>query len=132
MLSHFSLLDDHQYMNLTTYRKDGSEVTRPVWFAEEADSLYFITVAQSGKVKHIRNDPRVFVGPSDARGNPLSQERAAGTGTIYQGGHSRAEHANQLLNQKYGLLKRLFGLRFLLTGADVVWGEITPRNTEAV
>lgn len=131
MADAFSLLDGHQYMNLTTYRKYGSEVTRPVWFAADGDTLYFITVEQSGKVTHIRNDERVFVSPSDARGNPLSDERAAGAATIYPEGDPTAKKANRALNAKYGLLKRLFGLRFLLSGATVVWGAIDPRTVDA-
>ncbi len=125
--THFALLDGHNYMNLTTYRRDGSEVTRPVWFAAQDDKLYAITVEESGKVKHIRNNPDVLVSPSDARGEPLSEERVAGTATVYAEDHPTAKHANQVLNQKYGLLKRLFGLRFLLARASVVWIEIQPR-----
>ena len=122
----FDLLNDHNYMNLTTYRKNGTEVTRPVWFAKEDGALYFVSVEGSGKVKHIRNDANVFVSPSDARGNPLSEERIAGTARIYAKGESTAAKANRALNQKYGIQKALFSLMFFFRRSTVVWGEILP------
>lgn len=124
----FAILDGHQYMNLTTYRKNGTEVTRPVWFAEDNGTIYAISVVESGKVKHIRNNPDVFVSPCDARGNPLSEERAPGTATLHEKGSPTAEHANDVLNRKYGLIKRLFSLSFIIRRAEVVWIEIQPRN----
>lgn len=123
----FALLDGHQYMNLTTHRKDGSEATRPVWFAVEGDKLYFYTVDNSWKVKHIQRNPDVYVSPSDARGNPLSEGRVAGTATIYEKGHPTATHANGVLAKKYGLIKWLFSLNFLFRRSTVVWVEIQPR-----
>jgi PPOX class probable F420-dependent enzyme len=126
---HFALLDDHQYLNLTTYRKNGTDVTRPVWFAADGDTLYLISVEDSGKVKHIRNNPDVIVGPCDARGNPLSDETALGRATVYAKGDPTADKANRVLNGKYGLIKRLFGLNFLLRQATVVWIEIVPRQS---
>lgn len=125
---HFALLDGHQYMNLTTYRKNGTEVSRPVWFAEQDGVLYFISVENSGKVKHIRNNPDVFVSPCDATGNPLSDERAPGTAMIHEKGDPIAATANRALNQKYGIQKYLFGVMFFFQRATVVWGSIQPRD----
>jgi uncharacterized protein len=127
--NHFALLDGHQYMNLTTYRKNGTNVTRPVWFATADNTLYLVTVDNSGKVKHIRNNPDVIVGPCDARGNPLSDETALGSATIFTEGDPTAAHANQVLNAKYGIIKRLFGITFLLRRSTVIWIEIVPRQS---
>lgn len=124
----FAILEGHQYLNLTTFRRNGTEVTRPIWFAQAGDSLYFITMSGSGKAKHIRNNPDVFVSPCDARGNPLSDERAPGKATIHEKGTETAARANEVLNHKYGIVKRLFGLTFLFRQSDVVWGEIVPAN----
>lgn len=126
---HFALLDGHQYLNLTTYRKDGTDVTRPVWFAAEGDTLYLISVEQSGKVKHIRNNPDVIVSPCDARGTPLSDETAPGSATAHLQGDPVAAQANAALNRKYGLLKRLFGVNFFLRRATVTWLKIVPRQS---
>ncbi len=124
----FALLDGHQYMNLTTFRKNGTEVTRPVWFARQGDTIYFISQQNSGKVKHIRNNPDVLVSPSDVRGNPLSDERTAGVATIHEKGSEAADRANQALNQKYGIQKRLFSIVFILRRDTIVWGEIVPAD----
>ena len=44
------------YLNLETYRKSGVAVRTPVWFAEQGGILYLYTLADSGKVKRIRNN----------------------------------------------------------------------------
>lgn len=123
----FALLDGHQYMNLTTYRKNGTEVTRPVWFAKDGDKLYLMTQNDSGKVKHIRRNGEVFVSPSDARGTPLTEERVAGMATIHEKGTATATHANALLNKKYGLFKALFSVMYLFRRTEVVWIEVVLR-----
>jgi PPOX class probable F420-dependent enzyme len=70
-----------QYINLTTFRKDGREVATPVWCVALDGKLYFYTVGTSGKVKRIRATKKVRVAPSDGRGKPLGAW-ADGTGRI--------------------------------------------------
>ncbi len=127
-LGHFALLEGHQYMNLTTYRKNGTEVSRPVWFAMDGKTIYLYTLDESGKVKHIRRNGDVYVSPSDARGNPLSEARAAGTATLHEKGTPTAQRANARLNKKYGLLKWLISLTFAVRGGNPIWIEIVPRQ----
>lgn len=57
-----------RYISLTTYRKDGTPVATPVWFAAEGDELYVWTRIDSWKVKRLRRDPRVAVAACDVRG----------------------------------------------------------------
>ena len=59
-----------KYLNLVTYRRSGTAVPTPMWFVEEGGVLYVRTPAKSGKVKRLRNNPRVRVVPSDGRGGP--------------------------------------------------------------
>jgi uncharacterized protein len=112
--SSFSALAGQQYMNLTSFRKSGEGVKTPVWFAEKDGKLYVLTLGNAGKVKRIRNNSLVQVGPSDARGKSLGPEASA---------HARilapAEHqiAIDLLNKKYGLIKRLFDLFGMVSGS---------------
>ena len=56
------------YVLLTTYRKDGTPVATPVWAVARDDKLYVWTVADSWKVKRIRNNAAVTVQPCDVRG----------------------------------------------------------------
>src|SRR3954469_20465946 len=68
----FSGFDGSQYAVLVTFRKDGTPVPTPVWFAL-LDDRRFVTSTdrRTAKVKRIRRDPRVRVFPSDPRGKPL-------------------------------------------------------------
>jgi PPOX class probable F420-dependent enzyme len=74
-MSAIDLFSGHRYLNIETYRKSGVAVRTPVWFAEKDGQLYLYTLADSGKVKRIRKNPRVRVAPSDIKGNPLGEWR---------------------------------------------------------
>jgi PPOX class probable F420-dependent enzyme len=109
----FTNLAGHQYISLTTFRQNGQPVPTPVWFAQEGDQLYVLTLPTAGKVKRIQHTARVTVAPCDVRGNLLG-------GAVE--GHARildadeGQQANALLTRKYGLIKRLFDLLGMLRG----------------
>ena len=75
----FTAFAGHKYLNLETLKKDGTGVKTPVWFAADSSSsldskdarLYVYTIEVSGKVKRIRNNPRVKIAPCDMRGKVL-------------------------------------------------------------
>lgn len=72
-----------RYISLTTYRKDGTPVATPVWFATEDDELYVWTRIDSWKVKRLRRDPRVVVAACDVRGRiEDGATRLEGTGRL--------------------------------------------------
>ena len=52
-----------RYLNLESYKRDGTPVQTPVWFAEEEGVLYVYTLANAGKVKRIRRDPHIRIAP---------------------------------------------------------------------
>ncbi|MFK4221804.1 PPOX class F420-dependent oxidoreductase [Streptomyces sp. NPDC019890] len=56
------------YVSLTTFRKDGTGVSTPVWFAVDGGELFIWTLSDSWKVKRLRNNSRVVVTVCDARG----------------------------------------------------------------
>lgn len=63
------VITDETYVLLTTFRKSGEGVGTPVWIASLPDgSAGFTTEADSGKVKRIRNNPKVTLQPCDMRG----------------------------------------------------------------
>ena len=109
----FAALLSHQYINLITYRKSGETVATPVWFVHENERLYVTTGRNAGKVKRIRNHPVVQIEPCDARGTRLGERVTAKARILDESDHTRV---NQLLNQKYGLMKRLFDLMALFNG----------------
>jgi len=96
-----------KYLSLETYRKTGDPVATPVWFAEDKDVLYIYSLANAGKVKRIRNNPRVRVIPCDIRGK-TDGEWVEGTAQILKGSEARSAHS--LLEKKYGLMKKLGSL----------------------
>lgn len=111
----FASLVGHQYMNLMTFRKDGRAVRTPVWFADDSSNgeVYVYTMGDSGKVKRIRNNGSVLVGPSDRRGRPLGPEEPGVARILPPAAGASAE---KTLNRKYGLQKRAFGLAMKALG----------------
>jgi PPOX class probable F420-dependent enzyme len=59
-----------KYLSLTTYRRDGTPVSTPVWFVEENGRLFVTTAADSYKAKRLRRNPAAMVAPCTARGVP--------------------------------------------------------------
>ena len=56
-------------MLLTTYRRDGTPISTPVWVvALEEGHVGFTTSSGSGKYKRLRHTDRVIVQPCDVRG----------------------------------------------------------------
>ncbi|MEN8673065.1 PPOX class F420-dependent oxidoreductase [Nocardioides sp.] len=100
-----------KYISLTTYRKSGAEVSTPVWVVGLEDGrIGFWTAMGTGKTKRIRNDPRVAVRPSDARGRVV--EGAAsypGTATLVQSGRDFAEVQGKV-REKYGVMTKVTAL----------------------
>jgi PPOX class probable F420-dependent enzyme len=106
-MAHFSSLTNQQYLNLETFRKSGLSVKTPVWFVQDGDLLYVRTVANSGKVKRIRNNGQVNVAPCKTDGTVLGDWIAAQAREVKDAGVD--QNVNRLLDRKYGLMKKLFG-----------------------
>lgn len=62
------MLDDERYISLVTFRRDGSEVPTPVWFANIGDKLWVFTDGTSYKVKRLRRNQAVRVAACDMVG----------------------------------------------------------------
>ncbi len=106
-----SMLDQfhkQKYLNLETFRKNGESMKTPVWFAQDGETIYVQTVANSGKVKRIRNNGQVNVTPCKVDGAPTGTWIPALAREIRDA--EIAQKVNRLLEKKYGLMKRLFAL----------------------
>jgi len=96
-----------EYIRLETFKRNGQVVATPVWFVIANGTVYTRSYANSGKVKRMKNNPRVRIAPSDAlgRSHGLTLEgravRASGDMEI---------KISQLLYRKYGLMKMSFDL----------------------
>jgi uncharacterized protein len=106
---------NQKYLNLESYRRNGQGVRTPLWFVEDNGVLYFYTVADSYKVKRIGANPRVRVAPCDMRGK-VKGEWVDATARRIDGEESR--RANELLNRKYGLAKRIINFLSKIQGRE--------------
>ena len=91
---------NQKYINLETYRRNGQAVRTTVWFVMDAGTIYIRTDMNSGKIKRIKNNPNIRITPSGARGQLKGKWIE---GKIKMAGSLEVEHANQLLEQKYGI-----------------------------
>ena len=96
-----------QYVALTTYRRDGTPVTTPVWAAAEGESLYLFSNAAAGKVKRLRNSSRATVAPCTATGKVTGAQLPA---EAFNLASDQMPKVWRLLTKKYGMAARLFVL----------------------
>ena len=94
-----------RYISLTTFKRDGTPVSTPVWVAsDDGRRLLVWSGAQTWKVRRLRRDPRVLVAAASFRGVERGMRIA---------GHARVVDdpgIDGLLRRKYRVLKRLLDL----------------------
>ncbi|MCP2277992.1 PPOX class F420-dependent oxidoreductase [Nocardia amikacinitolerans] len=90
------------YVQLTTYRKDGTPVATPVWAVADGDKLYVWTVTDSWKVKRLRRNPACTVQACDFSGKRVHGAVIAGSGRVLDA--EGTERVRKLLRKKYWLL----------------------------
>ena len=104
-------LEDEKYILLTTFRRDGTPVSTPVWIVPlDGGRFGFTTSSGSGKAKRLAHTSRVIVQASDARGRTKSGSSAmVATALIVKG----PEHASikAKVKSKYGFVTNI--TRFL-------------------
>jgi PPOX class probable F420-dependent enzyme len=100
----FAALARERHISLTTFKRDGSTASTPVWVvSDDGRRLLVWSGANTWKVKRIRRDPRVRVAPCDARGRVRGEGR---DGVARLLGPEAGPLVQPLLRRKYGLLKR--------------------------
>lgn len=100
----FAALAKERHISLTTFKRDGSTASTPVWVvSDDGRRLLVWSGADTWKVKRIRRDSRVRVAPSDARGR-VRGDAIHGTARLL--GPDAGSLVQPLLRAKYGLLKR--------------------------
>ncbi len=112
----FADLAKAQYILLTTFTKDGRPKPTPIWAAvdkERGDRLLVITVADSWKVKRIRNTPRVTMATCTMRGRATS-EAVEGTAALLDKSETGAVY--DAIGKRYGIMGKVFNLFSKLRG----------------
>jgi PPOX class probable F420-dependent enzyme len=85
------------FVSITTFKRDGTPVSVPVWCAADNGSLLVFSEADSWKVKRIRRDPHVRIAPCSARGKPRGPAVDADASLVEE-----TTTVEALLARKYG------------------------------
>ena len=122
-----SELARERYVSLATFRRNGTEVKTPVWFAMIDGKLYVVTAGNAGKVKRLRHSPKARVAVSDARGGVRGAWREAKARIVTD--RAVIERAHEALLAKYGWQARLLDLFSRLAGRirHRAWVEVALR-----
>jgi len=99
-------LDRESYINLETFRRDGRSVKTPVWFAAQGGHFYAFSEADAGKMKRLRNDPRVRVAACNVRGSVHGD---------WLSGTARRVDAKETIDAAYAALQAKYGWQMSLT-----------------
>lgn len=110
-------LTNRRYISLTTFKRDGTPVSTPVWVvSDDSERLLVWSAAKTWKVRRIRRNPRVLVAPANFRGKERG-ERLEATARLIE--HPRID---DLLRRKYGWQKR--ALDWLNRRSRTEWATI--------
>jgi PPOX class probable F420-dependent enzyme len=101
-------LDHKQYISLETFRKTGLAVRTPVWFVLDGTTIYVRTEADSGKVKRIRRSGKINIAPCKGNGAVTGSWQSAEARELADA--EMVRKVNQMLDKKYGLIKKAFDL----------------------
>ena len=102
-----SMFLNQKYINLETYKKDGTPVRTPVWFVIDNDLINVITRDSTGKVKRLRNNHDVRIVSCSFKGEPKNEWIKAKAENITG---DEADKAIKMRKKKYGMSARLIGL----------------------
>ena len=118
--------DRERYLSLITFRRNGSEVATPVWFAEMGGLFYVFSEGDAYKVKRLRRNPAVRGAPCRVFGT-VTGEWIPGRGRIVTDDTALVSRAERAFDAKYGWQIRLFNLFSKLGGKypKRAWLELT-------
>ncbi|KZM72996.1 PPOX class F420-dependent oxidoreductase [Nocardia terpenica] len=96
----FGAAGTSNYVLLTTFRRNGTPVGTPVWAVLDEGRLLVWTVADSGKVKRLRNNPTVALQPCTVGGKARG---AVVDGTARILDEAGAQRVRRLIKRKYSV-----------------------------
>lgn len=114
-----------RYVNLETFRKNGTGVQTPVWAAPDGEELVIFTNGNSYKVKRLRRDSKIRIAKCGARGD-LKGPWHEGSARIVEDEGGR-QSALRALRKKYGWQMLLADWGGAIRGSKKNWVLIAVR-----
>jgi uncharacterized protein len=109
-------LQTAKYVDLVTFKRDGTRVSTPVWFAiDSTDRLVVYSDKDAGKMKRIRNNHKIELAPCTFRGKRVGPQV---TGNAAELSETQGKEVHRLLNAKYGIRKTIF--QFFVTASEKI------------
>lgn len=96
-----------EYVNLVTFKKDGSSITTPVWVAPYQNSLVVTTSLNAGKVKRIKNNGKATIYVTNQTGSKKLSESLNVSASLISDSKDKSE-AVEKIKKKYGLISKMF------------------------
>jgi PPOX class probable F420-dependent enzyme len=123
----FKGFDKTRQIVLVTFKRSGEAMPSPIYHGVAEGKIYVRTDASSGKVKRLRNNPRVLVVPCTLRGKPKGHA-VAGLARILP--EEDYAHADRVIAASWSAAIKVFE-RGLVKGFDIfdippAYIEITP------
>lgn len=97
-------IETAQYISFTTFRRNGTAVGTPVWFATDNGKLYLYSSLDAGKMKRVRANGKASVVRCDVKGK-VPADAVSCSGTAVELSADRGAYVHGLLNRKYGWKK---------------------------
>jgi uncharacterized protein len=101
-----------RYLSVTSFKRDGTGISTPVWSVSDGRSLFAFTDLNSAKVKRIRHNPHVEIAPcwvnGKLRGAPVAAHADVLTAT------ADLERVRELLLARYKISYRVVMLFYRL------------------
>jgi uncharacterized protein len=101
-----------RYLNVTSFKRDGTGVATPVWFVSDGSRLFAFTDLRSAKIRRIRRNPHVLVASCRPWGK-LRREPIGGSAEVLTE-TADLERVRQLLLAHYGISYRVAMLVYRL------------------
>ena len=118
-------LGNARYVNLETFRKNGTGVQTPVWVARDGDELFIFTNGDSYKVKRLRRNPKIRIAKCGVRGG-LKGPWHSGTGRLVED-EAAKQSGLKALRKKYGWQMLMADWGGRLGGTKKNWAFIAIR-----
>lgn len=121
----FDALAKARYVNLETFRKNGTGVKTPVWAAPAGDELMIFTNGDSYKVKRLRRNPAIRIAKCNVSGK-VKGPWHDGTARFVEDEAGKQE-VLRALRKKYGWQMVLADWGGALRGSKKNWVFIAVR-----